>query len=154
MGLRLVREGCRGWCTFGSRRPWGAPLYQRLKYYNTPKTPKHLFTLEILKIAASLTRRWAVGPANFVLFDVLFESSVLFNVLFDMLCFVRCFVRHNVFVFCSMFGERSNSEQFVRVHVRWTFCCVRRPVLLNSCSMFGKRCSKPVQLFIVFEIMV
>ena len=54
----------------------------------------------------------------FVLFDVLFESSVLFNVLFDMLCFVRCFVRHNFVVFCSMFGERSNSEQFVRVHVR------------------------------------
>ena len=54
----------------------------------------------------------------FFLFDVLFESSVLFNVLFDMLCFVRCFVRHNFVVFCSMFGERSNSEQFVRVHVR------------------------------------
>ena len=41
-GAPGVPRLCRGWYTFGGRRPWGAPLYQRLQYYNTPKAPKHL----------------------------------------------------------------------------------------------------------------
>ena len=40
--LRVSCEGGCDLCTFGGRCPLGAPLYQRLQYYNTPKHHLHI----------------------------------------------------------------------------------------------------------------
>ena len=97
-----------------------------------------------------------------VVFAVLFALDLLvglnslnvqgheLNRLFGGGCFVRCFVRLRKWTLCSLFVEQWTSCSLVRVRVRWTFCCVRRPDSSNGCSLFAQRCSQPVLASVLF----